>query len=510
MLQKCRCPSRFDWKRVSEEWRCTRTCARRLVTNESDRLTLFVRNDLRYILFFLILFVPSLIARSQYAHYPEITGGVQSIDNSHMPDWLTLDASIRGRTEYQSAVNFVSGDEPVYELERLRLGARFHPTDWFVGYVQVHDTRSLGLVTKDISANMKDTFDIRQALISLRKGNAQLIVGRQPLKFGDERLIGISDWTNVSRTFDALDLRYGGANRVDFFTSSVVNICATCLDRSQGGLHLHGAVGSLNAWIPHTAVSPYFFVKTFKGVMSKSGETGMEREFTVGVFEGGDLPGHFFHSARIAVQRGTYAGDSSDALAGIVKGGYIAETLPWAPELSAEYEYASGDRDVTERKRRTFDQLYPSDHNAFGLVDIFGWQNIKERRVNLTLKQSKNLSVTLQGGSLYLATRYDSIYSASGMPLKTIPEEGFASDSLASEFDASCKYIFHRDMVFNAGVGHLFPGQAMTSSRAGGPLTLGFFSLTYRFEVRRPTDAGGSLSIRTKRLHSIPSLGRDE
>ena len=140
---------------------------------------------------------------------------------------------------------------------------------------------------------------------------------------------------------------------------------------------------------------------------------------------------------------------------------------------------------MTERKRRTFDQLYPSDHNAFGLVDVFGWQNIKERRVNLTLKQSKNLSITLQGGSLHLASRYDGIYSASGMRFKATPQGGFASDSLASQFDASGKYILHRDVVFNAGVGHLFPGQAMTSSKAGGPLTLGFFSITYRFEERR-------------------------
>jgi len=449
-------------------------------------------------------------AIAQYARYPEIVGGVQSIDNRKLPRWLTLDASIRERAEYQSAINFVSGNRPFYGLTRVRLGARFHPSDWFVAYIQLHDTRSFALTSSNIASNMKDTFDIRQALISLRRGKTQLIIGRQPLKFGDERLVGISDWTDVSRTFDAIDLRYGTDNRVDFFTSSVVNICATCLDRSPGGLHFHGVTGSLNSWIPHTSISPYLYVKTNNGVTNRLGRHGTETEFTLGAFEAGDLPSHFFHSAQIAIQRGSYAGQPIDSLAGIIKGGYVAKWGPWAPELSMAYEYASGDRGEGSEKIRTFDQLYPSNHNAFGLVDVFGWQNIKQRRIDLTSKPTPNLTLLLQARSLHLSSRADAIYSGSGGVIVVSPKGGFQSDSLASEIDFSGKYVVHKDVVFNAGIGHLFPGRAMTSSKAGVPLTLGYFSITYRFDLRRPADHGETVSARTKRLHSIPSLGRDE
>ena len=58
----------------------------------------------------------------------------------------------------------------------------------------------------------------------------------------------------------------------------------------------------------------------------------------------------------------------------------------------------------------TFDQQYPSNHNAFSLVDLFGFQNIKQRRVNLKLTPEDNLLVLLQGGSLHTATTKDAVY----------------------------------------------------------------------------------------------------
>jgi hypothetical protein len=44
---------------------------------------------------------------------------------------------------------------------------------------------------------MRDTFDLRQGYLNLHyKSKVQFFAGRQELKFGDERVIGISDWTN--------------------------------------------------------------------------------------------------------------------------------------------------------------------------------------------------------------------------------------------------------------------------------------------------------------------------
>jgi hypothetical protein len=132
---------------------------------------------------------------------------------------------------------------------------------------------------------------------------------------------------------------------------------------------------------------------------------------------------------------------------------------------------------------RTYDQEYPSNHNAFGLVDLFGFENIKQRRVNLQLTPRDNFEILLQGGSLHLATVHDGIYTSAGTSLFASPTGGFKGDGMGTEFDASAKYIYHKSFVTNIGVGHFFPGEVMTTSNHAAPLTIAYLSLTYRFMV---------------------------
>jgi hypothetical protein len=87
----------------------------------------------------------------------------------------------------------------------------------------------------------------------------------------------------------------------------------------------------------------------------------------------------------------------------------------------------------------TYDQQYPSDHNAFGLVDLFGFQNIKEQRVNLDLRPTKNLSLLFQGEALGLASRFDGVYNSGGGATVQAPAHGFATNSIGDGFDASAK-----------------------------------------------------------------------
>jgi hypothetical protein len=184
------------------------------------------------------------------------------------------------------------------------------------------------------------------------------------------------------------------------------------------------------------------------------------------------------------LQRGRYSNDSIHAGAAIVQGGYGAKRLPWQPHLGVEYDYATGNPHTNADRIGTYDQEYPSNHNALGLVDLFGFQNIKQDRVNLQLAPKSNFMMLLQGGSLHLATRRDGVYALAGTSLIAAPAAGFASDDIGSEFDGSAKYIYHKSFVTNMGVGHFFPGAVMTSSPTHrAPLTYAYLSLTYRFKV---------------------------
>src|SRR6202034_3790873 len=125
----------------------------------------------------------------------------------------------------------------------------------------------------------------------------------------------------------------------------------------------------------------------------------------------------------------------------------------WQPSLEGEYDYATGNSHTNLYSIGTYDQGYPSNHNAFGLVDLFGFQNISQRRLSLQLTplgkhgEDGDLLLLFQGGSLHAATIHDGIYSGAGASLIAAPAGGFESNDIGSEFDASAKYIFRKSFV---------------------------------------------------------------
>jgi hypothetical protein len=418
----------------------------------------------------------------RYIEYPEIQGKVQPLQLSEVPKWATFDGQLRARFESQSSDDYISGNEQAYVLTRIYGGMEVRPTKWLTGYIQFIDAHALGLPLKYTAANQRDVFDDRQAYLNFHFKQAQIIAGRQELKYGGERLVGISDWTNDSRSWDGFLGRYGDKNRVDIFATSVVAIHPTSLDTHGAGLTFFGAVGTVGTWVPHTMIQPFVYVKAFPRVEGTTGVYGTQTTVTPGAEAAGNYHGFDF-DALGALQRGSYANKSIEAAAFYVKAGYSASHLLWQPRLRPEYDYASGSPQNDPLRMGTFDQQYPSNHNAFGLTDLFGYQNIKQERINLDLTPLKHMTLLFQEESLQVASRFDSVYSGSGGVAVKVPATGFRSGDIGHEFDASGKYVIHDYLVLNAGVGHFSPGTLMRENAHGAPLTLVYLGLTYRFKL---------------------------
>jgi hypothetical protein len=419
---------------------------------------------------------------AQQALYPQKEGIVQPF-HSRENSRITLDMELRGRTEEQTSLGYVPDKHRLYELTRVWGGMTVVPTNWLTIYGQFTDLHALGLPLRDTATNMRDSFDLRQGYLDFHYKPVQFIVGRQELRIGDERVVGISDWTNTSRTWDGFHMRIGNVNQLNLFSTSVVTVHPTSLDTHGAGLTFHGAHAKLATYVPHTTIEPFVLVHALPRVTSQQGVVGSQTEVTFGSYYETKLPFGFDSSGTGDLQRGSYSNDSIHAGAAIVRGGYGTKRLPWKPHLEAEYDYATGNPHTNPRRIGTYDQQYPSDHNAFGLVDLFGFQNIKQRRLNLELTPRSNLLMLFQGGSLHAATIHDGIYSGAGASLIAAPTGGFKSDDIGSEFDASAKYIYHKSFVTNIGVGHFFPGELMTSEKHGAPLTYAYLGFTYRFKV---------------------------
>lgn len=421
-----------------------------------------------------------------YSDYPQPQSKVEPFQFEGLPKWMTLDMQIRAREENQSSDKYISGNDAVYVLTRVWGGFEFRPSKYFTGYLQFVDAHALGLPLSYVAGNMRNEFDDRQAFLEFHDKNIKVIAGRQELRYGSERLVGISNWTNTSRTWDGFLGRIGDKNRLDLFSTSVVKVNPTSLDKHGAGLTFHGAVGTIITWAPHTVVQPFVYVRALPRVESQQKTYGTETEVTPGAEVSSKFLGGFYFDALGALQRGSFANDSIRAGAGYVKAGYGAGKIAWKPRLAGEYDYASGNPNSTSTSHRigTFDQQYPSNHNAFGMADLFGFQNIKQDRINLDLTPSKNLTLLIQQDWVQVATVHDSVFNGPASVVVKPPSGGFLSDDIGKEFDASGQYSFLRNnLTLNTGIDHFSPGALMQQNKHGAPLTMAFFGLTYKFKV---------------------------
>ena len=127
------------------------------------------------------------------------------------------------------------------------------------------------------------------------------------------------------------------------------------------------------------------------------------------------MPARLDYGIEMAMQRGSLGTDDVDAWAGHWQ---LRETLPGAmtPRLTGEYNYASGDADPADGARGTFDQLYPTPHDKYGLADQIGWKNVHHVRAGFELTPIRALPVTTNYHSWWLAETRDALYNAGSAP----------------------------------------------------------------------------------------------
>ena len=389
-------------------------------------------------------------------------------------------------------------------LQRFRIGVAFKPVDWLKIYAQGQDTEECFADRPDIPGVMgaegDDYFDLRQAYIQLGPKWVNATLGRQTLAYGDERLIGISEWNNFSRTFDAAKLHYEKAKfSVDLFASTAVYILRDRFDQSDlfNGSETHrdevfsGIYASTTAVNPLTMdfyallldeENPTFVVPGITYPGTSLSIPGTRSDFvTLGArikadpkkLHGWEYEGEF------AFQAGQVSDLDLTAFAVHIGGGYNFN-CPWNPRLFAEYNFASGDENATDGDIETFQNLFPSNHKFYGYMDFFSWQNLNNPELSFRVKPSKQTSIQLDGHGFWLANTNDAWYRANGTT-RVRPITPGASNYVGSEIDLTATYQPIKFLTLQAGYSHFFAGDYLSASGPSDDADFGYVQATVTF-----------------------------
>ncbi len=428
---------------------------------------------------------------------------------------LVLDVEERLRAEWRNNnFDFNSGVDTITDdtflLQRFRLGAKVRVSDWLTVYGQAQSAYEFSDRPDDpgvFAAEGDDPVDLQQAWLEL--GNMDEFplmakIGRQVFNYGDQRLVGGFDWNNLGRVFDAARLRYQSSGFwVEGFAGSVVIPRRTHFNRSDvfGGNDtgrdqvFSGVYASSDSLLAgHTLEAYAFLLNQANGNVANSAP--LLRAAPAGA-SGGDkmkrsdyitlgsriarkpAAGAIDYGVEAAFQTGKVAGLDLTAFAAHANAGYTLDTA-WQPRLGIEYNYGSGDSNVTDSKITTFQNLFPTNHKFYGAMDLFSWQNMHNVALLVSVKPSEKLSVSAAFHLFWLATTNDAWYRANGIT-RVRPASPGASSYVGSELDLTVSYKAASWLAFQAGYSHFFTGSYVEDTGPASDADFVFFQAELKF-----------------------------
>jgi len=332
------------------------------------------------------------------------------------------------------------------------------------------------------TAAVRDSIDLHEAYVALfpdRTRGFGAIAGRKMITYGDGNLIGVPNWSNISRTYDAVKAFYR-LPKVTFevLLVSPVVIQPDAFNRPNLGDRVWGTYNSIRNVVPSGVIEGYALRHDQNSIGGFTGPGRLRINTFGGRANGNLLAGFKFHS-ELAIQNG-HSGVKSHAGLGWIAGldpSFRAGHLPL--DLMAEYKYASGTKQPGATHDGTFDQLYPSNHDKFGHADLFGWRNIEDFRVLGTAHVTRAFSVYLMYNNWWLASAKDALYNSSGRSLAASPS-GKAGRHIGQEGDIFGVYRFGPYQL-GLGFAYVFKGRFVKETTPGVNTRYLYVFETYSF-----------------------------
>jgi hypothetical protein len=401
-----------------------------------------------------------------------------------LPHWIQFGGQFRDRVEGQLGLGYAPVDDG-YDLTQLRLGMYIQPTNWVKLAIVTQDSRVFFNHHVGTLPPYQNIWDIREAYAQIgssTEGWIDALGGREILSFGDERVLGPSDWLNQGRTFDTarVDLHPPGV-KISIFAASVVIARDGVVDHHLEGNNLYGIYTGFSRIIPHASLEPYLLWRVAPAGVHLSEDAGLGHfsEVTGGARIAGTL-GNIDYDVEMNKQTGSLSHYTIDAWAGHWNAGYTFKSPRIQPRPFAEYNYASGNRNPSGNTWGTHDQIYPSAHDKMDFADQFSWKNIEDIRLGVDEKAARKWTLTEVFEDVWLATKNDAVYGDSGA-IAVAADPNATSRHLGTELDLIAEYKQNAHVLYGFGYARLFTGTFLNETTHGKDYNYPFAYVTYGF-----------------------------
>ena len=404
--------------------------------------------------------------------------------DAKLPRWMDVGAEERFRYEAYDDSNFKAKVDDSYVLNRFRFQVNLHTPSWFRVSAQVQDARA-GFQNPPLGPPNTVRWDLKLACAEIGAPDQHwfsLRVGRQLINYNNT-ILSNSEWRNQARSYDAAVLNLNAKREhLGLFAASAVVPQAFGVSPHQEGNNIYGACGRIDDLVPHSSLEPFFLwrVQPAEVVEPAVGKTtGKEDEKAGGVRFKAQAHSAFDYGGELIYEGGTVGKQSIGAWAAEGGAAYQFNDRAARPRVFTQFDFASGNSNpATNAKHSTFDTIYPSAHDRFGITDLFGWQNIEAVRVGATVEPHRRLTFTVQGLDFWAASALDSIYNTSGGSI--VYNKTDRGRHLGAEIDGYSWYELNKHFNLGGGVGYFGGGQFLTNITTSHSYTTYYIALNFK------------------------------
>ena len=405
--------------------------------------------------------------------------------DKQLPSWIGFGLEERLRWEEQYNSGFKLNNDDGYALNRARLLMQIKPTSWLRIVGQVQDARAWWQ-HPPLQPPNTNRLDLKLAYAEVGDPEHQWIsvrVGRQLINYNNT-IIANSEWRNQGRSYDAAvtNLHFDRF-RLGIFAASAVVPLDEGISHHQEGNNIYGMYSAIDSLIaPHSSFEPFVLWRVAPSVSVETGGkaiTGHESEQAYGVRWKGLVRNNFDYSVEGIHEAGSDGNNPIRAWGTTDGVAYRFSSMYWKPRMFTQYDYASGDKNAHDQVHGTFDTMYPTAHDRFGISDQFGWQNIRAVRGGITVEPHRRWTVTGQWLDFWLASATDSLYNTSGGSIVR-NTTGSAGTHIGQEADAYTWYELNRHVNVGFGFAHIFAGEFLTKMEKGPNYSYPYFALNFK------------------------------